>query len=174
MKASPIGFIFRKAILLEFSHRPDTPTTIFVTLSEHVETGESKMKITARTRILNRHKLLISLLIGAGISEPEHSRLQIQSKLGAILARGSQDAALPWGSLLKRLPKANTQSPASLTNAPTTPGQRQRLPLRHDCVSHRQRRHHEARVRGASPMGTLPQPGPAAAPRTWHLLTSLR
>lgn len=39
VKASLIEFIFRKRILLEFSHPPDTSTIIFVTLSEVVETG---------------------------------------------------------------------------------------------------------------------------------------
>lgn len=83
---------------------PDTSTIIFVTLSKLVETGESKTKTTARIQILNWHKLLISLLIGVGISEPEHNRLQIRSKLSAILVRGSQDAVLPGGPRSKDSP----------------------------------------------------------------------
>lgn len=53
MKASLVEFIFRKRILLDFSHAPDTSTIIFVSLFELVETGKSKTKVTARIQILN-------------------------------------------------------------------------------------------------------------------------
>lgn len=68
----------------------------------------------------------------------------------------------PWGSLVKTLPKPITPSPASLTNLPTTPLQRQCVPLCSGHVSHRQRRQHEAHARGTSPAGTLLRDGQSA------------
>lgn len=97
MRASLIEFTFRKRILLKFSYSPGSSTIIFVSLSELVETGESKTKVPARIQILNQHKLVLSLLIGVGISEPQHNSLQIRSKLSAILVHGSQDTVLPEG-----------------------------------------------------------------------------
>lgn len=157
MKASPTEFIFRQRILLEFSHPPDTSMIIFVTLSELVETGESKTKMTARIQILSRHKLLISLLIGVGISEPEHNCLQIRSKLSAILVRGSQDTVLPGGLWSKDSPKPLRRAQLHWPTCPPPPLRRQCTPLCSDCVSHRQQRQHEAQARGASPAGMLLQ-----------------
>lgn len=54
--------VTRKKILLEFSHPPDTSTIIFVIQFKLVQREESKAKITARIKTLNRHKLLSHLI----------------------------------------------------------------------------------------------------------------
>lgn len=109
VKALLIELIFRKRILLEFSHSPDTWTIISVTLSRLVEMGESEAKITTRIHIFTWHKLLISLLIWAGISDPEHC-LWIWSKPSTVTVRGWQ-TWLPLGFSGQKAPWTHQAEP---------------------------------------------------------------
>lgn len=115
--------VTRKKILLEFSHPPDTSAIIFVIQFKLVQREESKAKITARIKTLNRHKLL-----SHSFHWHWHFRARTQTSANntkqalCYFSAWITGRSSPWGSPAQKTPQTHyTEQSAVGPASPTDP-----------------------------------------------------